>query len=117
MFVSAENLNEQLDGFTNVVGLCLKRGSNGAYQLEIELEAANSERIKFNCEDISQLEIKQFGGGLSQFMGLRAHDIRVRQLDRVNLLVTDMEDENITFCCSQARVSKVSTSSRPDPTS
>lgn len=54
--------------------------------------------IEVLFEDISGLNLKDFGGGLSQFMRLRVEP-HLSGFDRVKYVIQEVEDENILFFC------------------
>jgi hypothetical protein len=107
MTASETQLNGILVGFTEVAELCLSRNcSSGAYELRLTLGNACGEVVHLNCLDISNLAITEFGGGLTQFLVLRAEDVSNRQLDRVSLHFADLERHAIAFDCASAQVTK-----------
>jgi hypothetical protein len=105
MIRSVGQINEALAGFTDVEELSLgPRSIQGQYALRIILADPRGNRVILRCEDISGLKITDFGGGLSQFLCLRAVDIRDRQLDRVRFHFADKERNAIEFDCGSADV-------------
>jgi hypothetical protein len=96
MFIAAETLNDQLNGFSDVVEVRLLLDIESGYEMTLTLSNQLNEQIQLVCEQVSQLRLDAFGGGLSQFF-LRARDIRNRQLDRANLLFVNAEREDMSF--------------------
>jgi hypothetical protein len=72
----------------------------------LSLTLANSDdaSILLECDDVSNLAIRDFGGGLTQFLCLRASDVREMQHDRAAIHIADLEENAISFDCSRASV-------------
>ncbi|MHA3736926.1 hypothetical protein ACXR0M_14845 [Pseudomonas sp. Eth.TT006] len=69
------------------------------YNLALTLSSLNdlaSGVITVHFHDVSALELKGFGGGLTQFMELVVTRVD-RGLDRIRYELRDVEDEKITF--------------------
>ncbi len=75
-----------------------------AYALRITLANGSGEAIVLFCEDFSNLHVSEFGGGLTQFLVLRARDVREEQLDRVKFHFRDVERDAIASDCVSADV-------------
>ena len=106
---SVEQLNEALAGFAHIDELRLSMPSNqGRYDLRLVLTDSRGDKIVLNCGEISSLRIADFGGGLSQFLGLRVMDVRGRQLDRVSFHFSEGERDTIAFDCATATIETVS---------
>jgi hypothetical protein len=107
MIQSAEEVNRCIAGFTEVVQLNIAANfGRASYDLEITLANTSGDTVKLSCTDISQFRVSEFGGGLTQLSGLRAADIRSRQLDRANLHFSDVECDSIAFDCSRAQAER-----------
>lgn len=98
-------INSALKGYTNVLSLSISH-SDPALGYRLSLVAANSnhESIVLECDEVSNLTIRDFGGGLTQFLCLRASDVRKMQHDRVAIHFADLEEDAISFDSSGARV-------------
>jgi hypothetical protein len=106
----AEQLNREIFGFTNVLSITLRNDESDTYRgysLQLLLESNQNERIELVCRNVSGFRIREFGGGLNQFLGLLATDVRSKQLERVALRFTDSENDKIYFDCSAAEVKQV----------
>ncbi len=100
-----EQINEALAGFTDVISLEITATrAQYAYALSITLADASGETVILFCEDISNLHVSEFGGGLTQFLVLRGRDVREEQLDRVTFHFRDAERGAIAFDCVSAEV-------------
>jgi hypothetical protein len=100
-----EEINKRLFGFTDVLRLDLRQNAvDGSYDMEIVLANSSGSTTTLSCADISGLRLTGFGGGLTQILGLRGTDVRLDQLDRVNIHFSDSERDAIAFDCSQARM-------------
>ena len=105
MISSALQINNALQGFTDVMEVCLTVDpASSSYQLKLALENSEGKTIRLACSDVSNFSLSGFGGGLSQFMYLRAEDVRDRQLDRVAFHFADLEHHAIAFDCSSAHI-------------
>ena len=105
MAASISQINRALFGFTDVLELHLSRDlSTGSYQLRILLENAAAEVVVLGCQHVSNLSISEFGGGLTQFLALRAEDMSNIGLDRVSMHFADLERHSIGFNCASAQV-------------
>ena len=104
---SASQINEAISNLTDVVELTISRSGGGGYELTLVLTNSAHVGAKLECSDVSSLAIAEFGGGLTQFLCLRAEDVRSAQFDRVALRFTDLERGTIAFCCASASVKSV----------
>jgi len=105
MKFSAEQINQSIAGYTDVAQLNLQVDpSSGKYELTLALFDAQGNEAVLRCKDVSNLALSEVGGGLTQFLSLRAQDVRERQLDRVSFHFADVERELIIFDCADARV-------------
>jgi hypothetical protein len=106
MLPSIEEINRELAGFTDVVEMAMSfEPARETYDLKLVLADASAHLITLRCGDISSFSLAGFGGGLTQFLGLRAIDIRARQLDRVAFYFEDRERESFGFYCSTVGIS------------
>src|ERR1043165_6712613 len=55
--------------------------------------------IRAEFSSVSNLFVKQFGGGQTQLLLLAIEDISDRQLDRINYEVRELERDCISFLC------------------
>ena len=105
MIKSIEQVNDALRGFADVRDLVVRMDSHSQkYDLTLVLADSSGRCIKLVCVDTSSLQIRDFGGGLSQFLVMRATDVRDRQLDRVSFHFADLERNAIDFDCITASV-------------
>lgn len=94
-----ENFNKILFNNNNLIN----------FQLDIELDSfkynllltlskdpLSKEKRSFYFYDVSNLIIKDIGGGLIQFMHLQIIEIN-NGLDRIKYLIQDLEDEKLSF--------------------
>ena len=101
MKTTSEEINAAIAGYTDVVTLELHLDVlTGFYELRLELCDANNDSLILSCQDVSNLRIVEFGGGLTQFLGLRCDDVRSRQIDREAFHFADHERETVNFYCS-----------------
>lgn len=108
---SVLQINGALAGYTDVLSVSLS--SSGAalgYSLSLAMADSDGAAIILHCDDVSNLTIRDFGGGLAQFLCLRATDVRNIQHDRVAFHFADLERNAVAFDCSAASVSN-----RPGP--
>jgi hypothetical protein len=105
MKFSAERINQSIAGFTDVVELKLQMDpSSGKYELTLALSDAQGKVAVLKCKDVSNLALSEVGGGLTQFLSLRAQDVRERQLDRVSFHFADVGRGSILFDCADASI-------------
>lgn len=105
MKLSAEQINQSVTGFTDVVELKLQAApSCGKYELTLVLSNAQGKEVVLTCKDVSNLALSEVGGGLTQFLSLRAQDVSAQQLDRVFFHFADVERETIHFDCADADI-------------
>lgn len=95
-------------GYTCVLGLNFQTDmSTGVCDVTLELsesERPGAQTITVRFEGVAALELKAFGGGLTQILGLSISDIRGEQRDRINFRVYDAEHGAISFLCRHASV-------------
>jgi hypothetical protein len=77
--------------------------SDGACSLSIVLRSETA-KIQADFMDVSQLELSEFGGGLTQLLQLKVTDVSADQLDRVRFRVTESERQMISFSCHEMRI-------------
>jgi hypothetical protein len=75
--------------------------------MTLVLANRNAQNVELICEDVAQLNLKEFGGGVSQFLRFEVYDIRDRQLDRLKLTFQEIETGNVSFVCQRARISNL----------
>ena len=102
--MTTEEFNRRIRGFTIVVRLDIQADASvGSYSLVLDLvdnETNGAKTIRATFADVSRLSIAGFGGGLSQFLHLRAEDCRDRQLDRMSYRIVENERDAMSFYCS-----------------
>jgi hypothetical protein len=103
MFMTAEQMNRQLFGYTNIVELRLLSSQNHAFNLVVVLANFEDQSITLTCENISQFNLQTFTG---QFLMLQVFDIRDRQLDRANFIFRGIERDDVSFTCERADISQ-----------
>jgi hypothetical protein len=106
---TAESLNRELHGFTDVISLHLLFDGQVGYDLKLVLENQKHVRRQLFCRDVSLLQMAEFGGGLSQISGLRVEDVRSRHLDRIKLEFNDLSPERLSFSCATAEITNAAT--------
>lgn len=98
--MTLRELNEALIEHNCVLNIAIDIEKNSLkYNLMISLgrsEESKDDKLIVYFYDISQLEIKNFGGGLVQFMHLKV-DEESSGLDRVNYALQDLEDNKVFF--------------------
>ena len=105
MKLSAEQINRAITGLTDVMELKLESDAlTGKYELTLVLLGAAGNTVVLKCEDISNFGLSEFGGGLTQFLMLRAEDVKAQQLDRVSFHFADLERASIIFDCADATI-------------
>ncbi len=107
MFTSAESLSKQLWGFTIVIELRLDFRLGVGYDMTLVMANMDDQKVELVCENVSQLNLKEFGGGINQFLWLKVSDIRDRQLDCLKLTFEEVERGNVSFVCYQASISNL----------
>ena len=107
MKASASQINNSISNFTDVVDLSLSWSNGSGYDLKLMLTNSDHVHVTLKCFDVSNFAIAEFGGGLTQFLCLRAEDVSDARLDRVALRFSDLERGTIRFDCSSATVNSV----------
>ena len=101
--MEALTLNDALSGFTVLLQLAFAALDEAStYRLPLELaesESVGSSAISVTFDDVSNLCLSEFGGGLTQLLHLRIVDIRDRQWDRSKFEVSEVERQVISFRC------------------
>ncbi|AZC38683.1 hypothetical protein [Pseudomonas chlororaphis] len=98
--IGKDELNELLIGHNCVESMCVD-SEEGIVKYNLLLTLAESEnndskKIKVCFYDVSSLSVKEFGGGLTQFMHLKVSETN-SGFDRARYELSDMEDEKI-YC-------------------
>ena len=107
MKLAAEQINHAISGFTDVSELSLSiNHREGKYDMTLVLSNSKDEIVILKCQDVSNLRVSDFGGGLTQFMCLRSQDVSERQLDRVCFQFVELEKGAIAFHCASAECSE-----------
>lgn len=104
---SASQINNAIAGFADVFEFTISWSLESGYALILVLADSDRTGVKLECSDVSNLAIAEFGGGLTQFLCLRAEDVRAAQLDRITLRFADLERGAIAFNCASASVTSV----------
>ncbi len=101
--METSTVNDLLRGHTVLLRLGFETLDGAAtYQLRLELaqsESFGSPAVSVTFNDVSNLCLSEFGGGLTQILCLSVADIRDRQWDRANFEVFDAERQTISFTC------------------
>ncbi len=106
----AQELTEQLQGFTDVISMKLLLDDQVGYNFELVLESQKKDRLHLFCQDTSLLQITEFGGGLTQLNHLQVSDVRSRHLDRIKLEFSDLNPELLSFSCMRAAITNAAKS-------
>ena len=100
---SASQINNAIKGFTDVFVFSIsRRTETDGYDLVLVLNDPGLSAVRLECVDVSNLAMTHIGGGLTQFLCLRAEDVGDAQLDRVAIRFADLERGSIAFDCSSA---------------
>ncbi len=108
--MNIENYNEYVRGFTVIKAISFTSNlESHLFECELNLELCKSEyspeeKVVLKFIGVSSLKINELGGGLSQLCFLEIHDIRERQLDRLNFSVSETENNAISFYCTRIEV-------------
>lgn len=101
-------IDQELRGYTIVMLLQFVTDvTSGVCKLNIQLakdDALGSEAIELEFDDVGQLSIREFGGGVTQVLCVRVVDVSDLGLERVKLRVEEMERDAIRFECRSARL-------------
>lgn len=106
--VRRSDLTDALRGFTTL--LCLEFSvevNTGVCKLILDLaeaETGSARGIRAEFLGVSNLFIREFGGGLTQLLLLAVEDISDRQLDRINYEVKELERDSISFLCQEVTI-------------
>jgi hypothetical protein len=65
----------------------------------VDGEAQDAKSISAEFSGVSNLQIRDFGGGITQLLLLVVEDIRYRQLDRLNYQIRELERDAMSFMC------------------
>ena len=105
--VSAD-IVRQLRGFTIVTDVRLTFDcSTWASDLTVTLaadERPGADVVMLLCRGVSELTLRDFGGGLTQLLYLAIDDVRNEQLDRVRFRVREVERSNFSLACRDLSV-------------
>ncbi|AUG42038.1 MULTISPECIES: hypothetical protein [Pseudomonas] len=98
--IGKDELNELLIGHNCVESMCIE-SEDGIVKYNLlltlaESESYDSKKIKVCFYDVSSLSVKEFGGGLTQFMHLKISKTN-SGFDRARYELSEMEDEKI-YC-------------------
>ncbi len=109
--MTQNDLTDALRGFTNLIHLEFSVEQNsGMCKLLLDLakgEGSRAEFIRVEFGGVSNLFIKDFGGGITQLLYIVIEDIRHRQLDRINYQIRELERESLSFLCRTVNISSV----------
>lgn len=70
-------------------------------------EVSPTKSIQVEFKGVSELCLKDFGGGLTQLLHLVITDISDRQLDRLNYQVNEVEKDSLSFLCQSFVITKI----------
>jgi len=95
---------DQLVGYTTVSRLeFVFDPVRSVCDLSLRLEnPSNGKAVALTLNEVANLKLKEFGGGLTQLLYLVVEDVRESQLDRINFRMRDVERE--TFECHYRRL-------------
>jgi hypothetical protein len=93
-------------------------GASGGCELVIEFVACRRDmatsgwpadqgpryKVKIRFLGVRDLNLKEFGGGVTQIMGFDITEIADRGWERINYLVEDYEDGRISFQCESVEI-------------
>lgn len=102
-FIERIELKNHQDNTTTIAidGLFQRRGKSWPdFEKEIY-------RVTMVFENVSNLKLNDFGGGLVQIMGFDIHFIGDRGWEGINYEVEDYEDDRISFNCSDVLVQSI----------
>ena len=98
--INLEDLNERLLTYDYVRSISIKFGEQEMkYNLTLVMadsESLNADELQFDFKDVSSLNLKKFGGGLTQFIHLKVLGVG-SGYDRVIYELSEVEHENIYF--------------------
>jgi hypothetical protein len=99
----SEDVSRQLRGHTIVLKLLFEtRPDDGSCTLVLDLadeQTRGSSVVRVQFSGVSDLSIREFGGGITQLLNLNIDDVRDRQWSNVAYRVTELEREAISFLC------------------
>src|SRR5919204_5170594 len=103
----AEEVSRQLRGHTTVLKLVFEASPDDwSYTLVLDLaedETKGSSVIRVEFSGITNLALREFGGGVTQLMSLKIEDIHEWQWSKVVYRVSESEHKAISFLCSDVR--------------
>lgn len=93
-----------LRGFTTLLyfEFSVEELESGDYKLVMilaESEFKSAKVIRAEFLGVTNLCVKDFGGGMVQLLLLTIEDVRDKQLDRINYSISELEKDNISFMC------------------
>jgi hypothetical protein len=92
-------------GFTAIRQLHFEcEPESGICTLVLELardETFSADIVRLVFSDVSRLQVRGMGGGLTQVLCLSIEDRKQDQLDRMRFFVSELENQNISFHCSR----------------
>jgi hypothetical protein len=99
-----DELNRRLAGFTDVMEMALRWNyASCGYDLSIVLShQIDARTLTLRCSNVSQLRLSDFGGGITQFLGLQGEDVTAHQLEIIRFRFVDSEYREIEFACAEA---------------
>ena len=103
------NITGLMRGFTVLV--CLNFSvelESGKCHLILDLaesEIIGAKSIRAEFSGVSNLCLKNLGGGINQLLCLAIEDIRDRQLDRISYQVQELEEDSLSFYCQSLSIS------------
>jgi hypothetical protein len=102
-FVERIELQNRQDNTTTLImdSFFQRRGTNWP-DLEKEIY-----RVTIIFNDVSNLRLKDFGGGLVQIMGFDVHFIGDRGWEGIHYEIEDYEDDRIAFNCCSVQIQSV----------
>jgi hypothetical protein len=106
--MNKQDIANALKGFTVVLNLQFSvEVQTGECQLTLNLarsERHGDESVEVDFMGVTNLSIKEFGGGITQLLLLSVEDVRDKQWDNIYYYVSEVENESISFFYREASV-------------
>lgn len=104
--MTADEINSLLRGYTLVTFMHMEF-EDGAYTLVLRLAkelADGSPVVEVLFDAVGDLNVLDFGGGLSQFLYLQASDESDHGLENIKYRIGELEQDAIRFTCAAIRI-------------
>jgi hypothetical protein len=86
---------------------CFTVEADSQAQVQIVLESEDrpkNYKLELEFNGVTDLRLKDFGGGETRIIGFDIEEIANRQWDKINWKVLDFEHDSIEFLCRSVRV-------------